>query len=114
MREYEAMCECLYGQGSSQQRSGISQNNNSGEYEMQGLSPSQANHLLQKFNEAPENFGKLRFFFENSQNSHCQYLACSGMKNLLEYKYFKIGAEKRTQTRNWVYQLLISGKLLHL
>ena len=36
------------------------------------------------------------------------------MKNLLEYKYFKIGAEKRIQTRNWAYQLIVSGRLVHL
>lgn len=36
------------------------------------------------------------------------------MKNLLEFQYFKISAEKRIQTRNWIYQSIVGGKLLVL
>lgn len=46
--------------------------------------------------------------------AQCQFLAASGMKNLLEFQYFKISAEKRIQTRNWIYQSIVGGKLLVL
>lgn len=34
------------------------------------------------------------------------------MKNLLEFHYFKISADKRIETRNWIYLQIVSGKLI--
>ncbi len=49
---------------------------------------------------------KLRFFLEQSRNSYAQYLAASGIKQLLTDQWLKVETQEKLQIKNYLLQFL--------